>query len=85
MGSGGLPDRRLKRAPLRRNGEYVGVLAATETTRNLSRYLDDLSVPHDAVAFILVGPEDVLTYPNLEAQRTRRGGIDAPSRNAYAS
>ena len=60
------------RAPLRRNGEYVGVLVATVTTRDLSRYLGDLYVPNDAVPFILVGQEDVLAYPNLSEQRTRR-------------
>jgi hypothetical protein len=60
------------RAPLRRNGEYIGVLVTTVTTRDLSRYLGDLYVPNDTVPFILVGREDVLAYPNLQEQRTRR-------------
>ncbi len=60
------------RAPLRRNGEYIGVLVTTITTRDLSRYLGDLSVPHNAVAFILVGREHVLAYPNLPEKATRR-------------
>jgi len=60
------------RAPLRRNGEYIGVLVTTVSTQDLSRYLGDLYVPNDTVAFILVGQEDVLAYPNLQEQRTSR-------------
>ena len=60
------------RVPLRRNGEYIGVLVATVTTRNLSRYLGDLYVPNRTVAFILVGQEHVLAYPNLPEKGMRR-------------
>ncbi|MCW5751796.1 MAG: adenylate/guanylate cyclase domain-containing protein [Alphaproteobacteria bacterium] len=53
------------RAPVRRNGEYIGHVSALVSIANLSRLLLDLAEQHRAHSFILLEGYTVLAHPSL--------------------
>ncbi len=53
------------RRPLRRDGEYLGFLAAVVSMAELSQMMADFGDAHDETAFILHGEGSVLAHPAL--------------------
>jgi len=55
------------RAPLRRNGEFLGLLVATVGTRQLSRHLAEFDPAVGSNVYILYDRNHVLAHPNLQS------------------
>ncbi len=53
------------RMPVRRNGEYLGLLVAVVSVSRLSQFVETLAMERGSEAFILYGPEHVLAHPTL--------------------
>ena len=53
------------RMPVRRNGEYLGLLVAVVSVSRLSQFVETLAMERGSEAFILYGPEHVLAHPSL--------------------
>ncbi len=53
------------RQPLRRDGQYLGFLAAIVSMPELSELVTDVGDAFDATAFVLLGESHVLAHPNL--------------------
>ena len=56
------------RAPVRRDGVFLGAFVASVRVGELSEYLSDLSTTSGEVAFILFGPDKVLAHPDLAGE-----------------
>lgn len=52
------------RVALERDGAVFGVLAAAVTSRALSRYVADISRQFDVTAFVLIGRDRIITFPD---------------------
>lgn len=61
------------RAPVRRDGQFVGHVSALVSVANLSRLLLDLAEQHKAHSFILLEGYTVLAHPSLLFGREERG------------
>ncbi len=67
------------RAPIRRNGEFIGMLVSTVTVRALSRFLHDRRSDAIPDGFILYGPNHVLAHRSLaEGAWPRASDIPLP-------
>ncbi|MDA0368991.1 MAG: HAMP domain-containing protein [Proteobacteria bacterium] len=69
------------RMPVRRDGEYLGLLVAVVSVARLSRFVQTLAMDQGSEAFILYGPQHVLAHPSLTAGfmrglRGNREGVD---------
>lgn len=53
------------RMPVRRDGEYLGLLFAVVSVSRLSQFVQTLPMERGSEAFILYGPEHVLAHPSL--------------------
>ena len=53
------------RMPVRRDGEYLGLLVAVVSVSRLSQFVQTLPMERGSEAFILYGPEHVLAHPSL--------------------
>lgn len=62
------------RVALEPEGAFSGVLVAAVTSRALSRYVTEISEQFGVTAFVLVGQDRVLTYPNRPVSN-----VDTPS------
>ncbi len=64
------------RMPVRRDGEYLGLLVAVVSVARLSQFVQTLAMEQGSEAFILYGPQHVLAHPSLTEgfMRGLRGG-----------
>ena len=64
------------RMPVRRDGEYLGLLVAVVSVSRLSRFVQTLAMENGSEAFILYGTQHVLAHPSLTEgfMRDLRGG-----------
>ena len=64
------------RMPVRRDGEYLGLLVAVVSVSRLSRFVQTLAMENGSEAFILFGTQHVLAHPSLTEgfMRDLRGG-----------
>jgi adenylate cyclase len=64
------------RMPVRRDGEYLGLLVAVVSISRLSRFVQTLAMENGSEAFILFGTQHVLAHPSLTEgfMRDLRGG-----------
>ena len=60
------------RVPVRDGSRFLGGLVTTITTTDLDRFVTQIARPHDAVGFILVGPDEVLAYSGSDHQHLYR-------------
>jgi adenylate cyclase len=62
--------------PVRRDGEYLGLLVAAVSVSRLSRFVQTLAMENGSEAFILFGTQHVLAHPSLTEgfMRDLRGG-----------
>ncbi len=65
------------RAPVRRDGEFLGLVAASVRLDTLSRLLTEVGAGGGATAFILSGPDLVVAHPALVDGHGNRT-VDAP-------
>ena len=66
------------RVALEVDGELFGVLAAVVTSRALSHYVAEISQQFGATAFILLGRDRVIAYPNRPLAEMRADMSDLP-------
>ncbi len=65
------------RMPVRRDGEYLGVIVAVVSVSRLSRFVETLTMEYGSEAFILYGPQHVLAHHALSEgfmRDLRQGG-----------
>lgn len=60
------------------DGAFVGVLAAAVTGQALSRYVSDVSRQPDVTAFILMGSERIIAYPEQSVRSTASDSTELP-------
>ena len=60
------------RHPLRRDGEFVGMLFALISVQELSSLVTEIGALHRATAFVLFGPDRVIAHPNLASRHPAR-------------
>jgi len=73
------------RMPVRRGGHFLGVLVASVTIAELSRFLEVVDADERTNAFILYGREHVLAHPSLLEGRVPRTAEDPLPRLAEVS
>ena len=60
------------RMPVRDGSRFLGGLVTTITTTDLDKFVSQIARPHDAVSFILVGPDEVLAHSSADHQHLYR-------------
>ena len=65
------------RVPIRIGGKFLGGLITTIGTQDLDRFVTEVARPHDAGAFVLVGPDEVLAFSGTD-QRNLPRSVDHP-------
>ncbi len=66
------------RVALEQDGEVMAVLAAAVTSQALSRYVAEISEQFDATAFVLLGRDRIVTYPDRQLTGTDALTSDLP-------
>ncbi len=64
------------RRPLRRDGEYIGLIVAAVTTKELSKLASEMGEMFGSRTFILYGEDRVLAHPDLVSNQPSRSVID---------
>jgi adenylate cyclase len=74
------PDQELTfinvRRPLRRDGEYIGLIVAAVTTNELSKLASEMGEMFGSRTFVLYGGDRVLAHPNLASDHPGRSVED---------